>query len=152
MPAVLLDLGLILDRSHGSGARRGYRTKDGQIAQASGFDLSPFAARMDEFVSIYEKGRAADRRRKDLLIRRTQALRGIGQMVRTAGEGGFDSDALYSLADRRDVITLPTDRRAMKRDYARWCRISKPCTTKSPISSMSLLRVGRPLPNRRTLP
>lgn len=95
----LINLGLILAKDSPTGARWGRRNHNGQIIEAYGFDLSPLAHRMAEFMQIRDAGRADDALRGQLRRRKTVAIKSIGQIVRTAIESELDSPALYELAE-----------------------------------------------------
>lgn len=95
----LINLGLILAKDSPTGARWGRRNHNGQIIEAYGFDLSPLAHRMEEFIEIRDAGRANDALRAQLRRRKTVAIKSIGQIVRTAIEGELDTPALYALAE-----------------------------------------------------
>ena len=92
-------MGLILAKDSPTGARWGRRNHNGQIIEAYGFDLSPLAHRMAEFMQIRDAGRADDALRGQLRRRKTVAIKSIGQIVRTAIESELDSPALYELAE-----------------------------------------------------
>ena len=95
----LIDLGLILAKDSPTGARWGRRNHNGQIIEAFGFDLSPMAHRVAEFLQIRDAGRADDAVRGQLRRRKTVAIKSIGQILRTAAEAEVDSPELYELAE-----------------------------------------------------
>ena len=54
----LIELGLVTMKDSPNGKRYGRRDARGRIVEAYGFDLSPLAARYQEFVQLAEEGRA----------------------------------------------------------------------------------------------
>jgi len=101
----LIELGLMVAKDSPTGARWGRRGHNGQIIEAYGFDLSPMAHRLAEFIAIRDKGREDDAIRAQLRRRKTIAIKSIGQVVRTAAERGFDTPELYTLAEQTYTIT-----------------------------------------------
>jgi replication initiation protein RepC len=80
----LIELGLITMKDSPNGKRYGRRDTRGRIVEAYGFDLSPLAARYQQFVQLAEEGRA-EREAMGLLRRRaTIARKGIVQILETA--------------------------------------------------------------------
>jgi replication initiation protein RepC len=67
-----------------NGKRYGRRDARGRIVEAYGFDLSPFAARYQEFVQAAEEGRAEREVMGRLRRRATIARKGIVQILETA--------------------------------------------------------------------
>lgn len=115
----LIDLGLILAKDSPTGARWGRRNHNGQIIEAFGFDLSPMAHRVAEFIQIRDVGRADDAVRGQLRRRKTVAIKSIGQIVRTAQEAELDSPDLYEMAEGYfaivDGLEITADRLTLER-------------------------------------
>ena len=105
----LIELGLMVAKDSPTGARWGRRGHNGQIVEAYGFDLSPMAHRLAEFIAIRDAGREDDAIRAQLRRRKTIAIKSIGQVVRTAAERGFDTPGLYTLAEQAYTITEGLD-------------------------------------------
>ena len=78
---LLIELGLIAAKDSPNGKRYGRRDRDGRIVEAYGFDLSPFALRLEEFQRIAEEGRAVRARMGQLRRRATIARKGIAQVM-----------------------------------------------------------------------
>ena len=80
----LIELGLITMKDSPNGKRYGRRDARGRIVEAYGFDLSPLAARYQEFVQLAEEGRAEREAMGRLRRRATIARKGIAQILETA--------------------------------------------------------------------
>jgi replication initiation protein RepC len=80
----LIELGLITMKDSPNGKRYGRRDARGRIVEAYGFDLSPLAARYQEFVQLAEEGRVAREAMGRLRRRATIARKGIVQIIETA--------------------------------------------------------------------
>jgi replication initiation protein RepC len=80
----LIELGLITMKDSPNGKRYGRRDARGRIVEAYGFDLSPLAARYQEFVQLAEEGRAEREAMGRLRRRATIARKGIVQILETA--------------------------------------------------------------------
>lgn len=80
----LIELGLITMKDSPNGKRYGRRDTRGRIVEAYGFDLSPLAARYQEFVQLAEEGRAEREVMGRLRRRATIARKGIVQIIETA--------------------------------------------------------------------
>lgn len=97
--AALVDAGVIVRRDSPNGKRYARKGRDGAIAQAFGFDLSPLPARAAEFEALAEGVRAEQRALKLARERITLCRRDIAKMIATgieegvptggAGEGGW---------------------------------------------------------------
>jgi replication initiation protein RepC len=115
----LIDLGLVIAKDSPTGVRWGRRNHNGQIIEAYGFDLSPMAHRVAEFIEVRDAGRADDAVRAQLRRRKTVAIKSIGQVVRTAQEAELDSPALYDLAEAYFLIVegleITADRPTLER-------------------------------------
>jgi len=86
--AVLVDAGVIIRRDSPNGKRYARKGRDGAIAQAFGFDLSPLVARADEFEALAEEVRAAERALRLARERITLCRRDIAKMIATGIEEG----------------------------------------------------------------
>jgi len=75
-----VELGLIVPHDSANGHRGGIRGSDGQIVWGYGFDLTPLAARGDEFEAASAKGEAEDRE-IDRLRRTISAIRRRARML-----------------------------------------------------------------------
>ena len=80
----LIELGLVTMKDSPNGKRYGRRDARGRIVEAYGFDLSPLAARYQEFVKLAEEGRAEREAMGRLRRRATIARKGIVQILETA--------------------------------------------------------------------
>lgn len=80
----LIELGLVTMKDSPNGKRYGRRDARGRIVEAYGFDLSPLAARYQEFVQLAEEGRAEREAVGRLRRRGTIARKGIVQILETA--------------------------------------------------------------------
>ena len=86
--AALVDAGVIIRRDSPNGKRYARNGRDGAIAQAFGFDLSPLAARAAEFEALAEAVRAEQRALRLARERITLCRRDIAKMIATGIEGG----------------------------------------------------------------
>jgi len=86
--ATLVDAGVIIRRDSPNGKRYARKGRDGAIAQAFGFDLSPLAARAAEFDALAEEARAEHRALKLARERITLCRRDIAKMIATGIEEG----------------------------------------------------------------
>ena len=84
--AVLVDAGIIIRRDSPNGKRYARKGRDGEIAQAFGFDLGPLVARAEEFERLAEEILAAERELKRVRERITICRRDIGKMIATGME------------------------------------------------------------------
>jgi replication initiation protein RepC len=80
----LIEAGLVTMKDSPNGKRYGRRDPKGRIVEAYGFDLSPLAARYEEFVRLAEEGRAEREAMGRLRRRATIARKGIVQILETA--------------------------------------------------------------------
>jgi replication initiation protein RepC len=80
----LIEIGLVTTKDSPNGKRYGKRDPKGRIVEAYGFDLSPLAARYEEFVQLAEEGRAEREVMGRLRRRATIARKGIVQIIETA--------------------------------------------------------------------
>jgi replication initiation protein RepC len=100
----LIEAGLVTMRDSPNGKRYGRRDPKGRIVEAYGFDLSPLAARYEEFVRLAEEGRAEREAMGRLRRRATIARKGIVQILQTARDyelGGGEWAAL-----ERDAVAI----------------------------------------------
>jgi replication initiation protein RepC len=105
--AILVEAGIVIRRDSPNGKRYARKGRDGRIAQAFGFDLSPLVARAEEFEAAAEDVRAAElalrlTREKITLLRRDIAkmiATGIEEGVATkrAGQGPKDWGEIHGL-------------------------------------------------------
>src|SRR3954454_19762976 len=101
----LIELGLINMKDSPNGKRYGHRDPRGRIAEAYGFDLSPIAARYEEFRRLAQE-RKEERRAIGWLRRRaTIARKAIVQILETATEYGFEGDEWQILAHDMTALT-----------------------------------------------
>ena len=106
----LIELGLVTMKDSPNGKRYGRRDARGRIVEAYGFDLSPLAARYQEFVKLAEEGRAEREAMGRLRRRATIARKGIVQILETACD--------YNLRGE-DWLTLEHEARAIVRELKR---------------------------------
>ena len=106
----LIELGLITMKDSPNGKRYGRRDARGQIVEAYGFDLSPLAARYQEFVQLAEEGRAVREVMGRLRRRATIARKGIVQILETARD--------YNLGGE-EWLMLEREARAIARELKR---------------------------------
>src|SRR6478735_3932885 len=102
----LIEAGLISMKDSPNGKRYGRRDHQGRITEAYGFDLSPLAARYDEFIRLAAEAKAERAERAQLRRRATIARNGITQILETAGEYGFSGDEWVTLRRETRDITL----------------------------------------------
>jgi replication initiation protein RepC len=105
--AILVEAGIVIRRDSPNGKRYARKGRDGRIAQAFGFDLSPLVARAEEFEAAAEEVRAGElalrlTREKITLLRRDIAkmiATGIeeGVATRRAGQGPKDWTEIHGL-------------------------------------------------------
>jgi replication initiation protein RepC len=105
--AVLVDAGVIIRRDSPNGKRYARKSRDGAIAQAFGFDLSPLVARAEAFEAWAEEVRAAELALRLARERITLCRRDIAKMIATgieegvpirrAGQGTADWAGLHAL-------------------------------------------------------
>jgi replication initiation protein RepC len=86
--AALVDAGIIIRRDSPNGKRYARKGRDGAIAQAFGFDLSPLVARADEFEAAAEEVRAEETALRLTRERITLCRRDIAKMIATGIEEG----------------------------------------------------------------
>jgi replication initiation protein RepC len=106
----LIELGLITMKDSPNGKRYGRRDARGRIVEAYGFDLSPLAARYQEFVQLAEEGRAEREAMGRLRRRATIARKGIVQILETARD--------YDLSGE-EWVTLEREAWAIARELKR---------------------------------
>lgn len=87
--AVLVDCGLIIRRDSPNGKRFARRSRDGEIEQAYGFDLSPIVARAQEFRNLADAVQAERKAVRVARERLTLLRRDIVKMIDT----GIDENA-----------------------------------------------------------
>jgi replication initiation protein RepC len=80
---LLFEVGVVVMRDSPTGKRYGRRDDQGRIIEAYGFDLSPLAFRLEEFVRIAAGARAERERTQALKRRATCARRSIAQIGET---------------------------------------------------------------------
>jgi len=90
--AALIDAGVIIRRDSPNGKRYARKGRDGAIAQAFGFDLSPLTARAAEFEALAEAVRAEERALRLARERITLCRRDIAKMIATGIEEGMPAD------------------------------------------------------------
>ncbi|HEY2531082.1 MAG TPA: plasmid replication protein RepC [Xanthobacteraceae bacterium] len=106
----LIELGLITMKDSPNGKRYGRRDARGRIVEAYGFDLSPLAARYQEFVQLAEEGRAERELMGRLRRRATIARKGVVQILETARD--------YDLRGE-EWLTLEREVRAIAQELKR---------------------------------
>ena len=82
--------GLIAVVESANGKRYGRRNPKGYIIEAFGFDLSPLAARREEFFQIIEQGQAERAERDSLRRSITIKRKAIAQIAHSALDSGYD--------------------------------------------------------------
>lgn len=82
----LVELGFVVMRDSPNGKRYGRRDRAGRIIEAYGFDLSPLAARLDEFRALADAWKADREAARELRRRATIARKAIEQLAETAGD------------------------------------------------------------------
>ena len=85
----LVEIGLVTMKDSPNGKRYGKRDPQGRIVEAYGFDLSPLAARLEEFQAIAARARDERDQTRQLRRRATIARRGLDQVLETAAELGL---------------------------------------------------------------
>ena len=89
----MAELGLVVMRDSPNGKRYGRRNGRGCIIEAYGFDLSPIAARHEEFQALAAAGRVERERMRHLRRRSTIARNGLLQILETVAELGLADTA-----------------------------------------------------------
>ncbi len=101
----LIEAGLITMRDSPNGKRYGHRSPRGNIIEAYGFDLSPIAARHEEFMRVAEEARVERAELGRLRRRVTIARKAIAQILETVAEYGFQAEEWTVLArETRDLV------------------------------------------------
>lgn len=100
----LIEFGLITIKDSPNGKRYGRRDDRGRIVEAYGFDLSPLAARYQEFVQLAEEGRAERKAMGQLRRRATIARKGIVQILETARDHNLSDEEWSTL--EHDMRTI----------------------------------------------
>jgi replication initiation protein RepC len=95
---VLYDAGIFIMRDDSQGKRWGRRGPDRRIIEAYGFDLSPLAQRVDEFIRLAATARQEREVAKGLRRRKTVARRAIRQAGETLADLGQVPEGWYALA------------------------------------------------------
>jgi len=90
----LVEIGLVTMKDSPNGKRYGKRDPQGRIVEAYGFDLSPLAARLEEFQAVAARAREERERLRHLRRRVTIARKGLDQVLETAAELGL-ADAVW---------------------------------------------------------
>jgi replication initiation protein RepC len=86
--AVLVECGLIIRRDSPNGKRFARKSRDGEIEQAYGFDLSPIVARAEEFAALAEAVRGEQKAFRVARERLTLLRRDIVKMIGAGIEEG----------------------------------------------------------------
>jgi replication initiation protein RepC len=94
----LIEAGLITMKDSPNGKRYGKRDGKGNIIEAYGFDLSPIAARYQEFLRLAADARTEREDMRRLRRRATIARKGIAQVLDTVAEYGLAGEAWTNLA------------------------------------------------------
>ena len=106
----LIEAGLITMKDSPNGKRYGKRDRKGQIIEAYGFDLSPLAARREDFLAVAAQGKA-ERERMRLLRRRTTIARnGLGQILETVAELGLVDPTWLRLEEKGRALARSLSR------------------------------------------
>ena len=100
----LIEIGLVTMKDSPNGKRYGKRDPKGRIVEAYGFDLSPLAARYEEFVRLAEEGRAEREAMGRLRRRATIARKGIVQTLETAQDYDLRGEEWATL--ERDTMAI----------------------------------------------
>jgi replication initiation protein RepC len=111
----LIELGLITMKDSPNGKRYGRRDARGRIVEAYGFDLSPLAARYQEFVQLAEEGRAEREAMGRLRRRATIARKGIAQILETARDYDLTGEE-WAILDREAGAIVRELKRAERAD------------------------------------
>jgi replication initiation protein RepC len=85
----LVELGLVTMKDSPNGKRYGKRDRQGRIVEAYGFDLSPLAARFEEFQAVAARAREEREQLRQLRRRATIARRSLDQVLETVAEFGL---------------------------------------------------------------
>jgi len=101
----LIEAGLVTMKDSPNGKRYGRRDPRGRIVEAYGFDLSPLAARYEEFVGLAEEGRAEREAMGRLRRRATIARKGIVQVLETARDYELTGEEWAALERGAAAIT-----------------------------------------------
>lgn len=86
--AVLVDCGLVIRRDSPNGKRFARKSRDGEIEQAYGFDLTPIVARAEEFAELAERVQAEKKAFRVSKERLTLLRRDVVKMIETGIEEG----------------------------------------------------------------
>jgi replication initiation protein RepC len=100
----LIELGLIGMKDSPNGRRYGHRDK-GRITEAYGFDLSPIAARYEEFRRLAQERKEERRAMGRLRRRATIARKAIIQILETAVQYAFKGEEWQILAHDMTALT-----------------------------------------------
>jgi replication initiation protein RepC len=100
----LIEAGLVTMKDSPNGKRYGRRDPRGRIVEAYGFDLSPLAARYEEFVRLAEEGRAEREAMGRLRRRATIARKGVVQILETARDYELCGEEWAAL--ERDAVAI----------------------------------------------
>jgi replication initiation protein RepC len=111
----LIEVGLITMKDSPNGKRYGRRDARGRIVEAYGFDLSPLAARYQEFVRLAEEGRAEREAMGRLRRRATIARKGIAQILETARDYDLTGEE-WAILDREARSIVRELKRAERAD------------------------------------
>lgn len=102
--------GLVAIVSSPTGKRYGYRDSDGHIVEAYGIDLSPLAARLEEFAEAVALNRAERAERKALRRSITITRKAIIQIASAGMEAGFEGPAWSDVIDHANALGAPAAR------------------------------------------
>ena len=103
----LVELGLVTMKDSPNGKRYGKRDRQGRIVEAYGFDLSPLAARFEEFQAIAARAREEREQMRQLRRRATIARRSLDQVLETAAEFGLADPVWGKLGKRPGALRTP---------------------------------------------
>ena len=103
---LLIEQGLIAAKDSPNGKRYGHRDRDGRIAEAYGFDLSPLAQRFEEFQRVAEEGRAVRARMGQLRRRATIARKSLAQIMEAVAEYRLMDKTWCALQDEARVLSV----------------------------------------------
>ena len=104
-------------RDSPNGKRYGRRDPKGNIVEASGFDLSPIAARHAEFVRLAEAAREERELMGRLRRRATIARKGIAQILEAAAEYGSQGEEWSQLARDTQGLAMALKRPESPRSH-----------------------------------
>ena len=93
----LVEAGLIIMKDSPNGKRYGHRDRQGRIIEAYGFDLSPLAARHEEFVRLAEEAKDERELNRHLRRRQTIARKAITQIFETVAQSHSGDEAWLRL-------------------------------------------------------